>query len=57
MRTANGSSAAERGTDLPADLQHPRGTLAIVVVFGVLFALGWFAMYVFMFLSRGAPHA
>jgi hypothetical protein len=57
MQPVNRSTEAERGTDLPADLQHPRGTLAIVVVFGVLFALGWFAMYVFMFLSRGAPHA
>ena len=36
--------------------EHPRGTLAIVVLFGLLFAAGWFAMYVFMFLQRGAPH-
>jgi hypothetical protein len=38
------------------DLGHPRGTLAIVLVFGALFLLGWLAMYVFMFLERGAPH-
>ena len=42
--------------DLPADLGHPRGTLAIVIVFGALFLLGWLAMYVFLFLKRGAPH-
>ena len=42
--------------DLPEDLGHPRGTLAIVIVFGALFLLGWLAMYVFMFLERGAPH-
>jgi hypothetical protein len=38
------------------DLGHPRGTLAIVLVFGLLFALGWVAVYVFVFLERGAPH-
>jgi hypothetical protein len=37
------------------DLGHPRGTLAIVVIFGLLFLLGWVAMYVFIFLKRGAP--
>lgn len=39
------------------DVGHPRGTLAIVVTFAVLFALAWLAMYVFLFLERGAPHA
>jgi hypothetical protein len=42
--------------DVPEDIGHPRGTLAIVIVFGALFLLGWLAMYVFMFLERGAPH-
>jgi len=42
---------------LPAGAEHPRGTLAIVIVFAVLFALGWLGMYLFMFLERGAPHA
>jgi hypothetical protein len=41
---------------LPDPDEHPRGTLAIVVVFGVLFALGWVATYVFLFLGRGASH-
>lgn len=35
---------------------HPRGTLAIVIIFGTLFLLGWLGMYVCMFLQRGAPH-
>jgi len=39
------------------DFGHPRGTLAIVLIFGLLFGLGWFAMYVFEFLKRGAPHS
>ncbi len=36
---------------LPA---HPVGTLAIVLVFGALFALGWLALYFGLFLPRGA---
>jgi hypothetical protein len=40
----------------PDDLGHPRGTLAIVILFGVLFALGWLAMYFYRFLPTGAPH-
>jgi Cytochrome c oxidase subunit IIa family len=39
------------------DREHPRGTLAIVLVFGLLFALGWLAVYLFVFLQRGAPHS
>jgi hypothetical protein len=40
----------------PEDLGHPRGTLAIVIVFGLLFGLGWLAMYCLRFLALGAPH-
>jgi hypothetical protein len=36
--------------------EHPRGTLVIVLVFGLLFALGWLGMYLFVFLGRGALH-
>ena len=42
--------------DIPPHLEHPRGTLALVVLMGVLFAVGWLAMYVWVFLARGAPH-
>jgi len=48
---APGGSAA----DISEGLEHPRGTLAIVLVFGALFALGWLALYLFLFLERGAP--
>ncbi|HET9370054.1 MAG TPA: hypothetical protein VFO19_07390 [Vicinamibacterales bacterium] len=34
--------------------EHPRGTLAIVILFAVLFALGWLGMY-FHFVAIGAP--
>jgi hypothetical protein len=42
--------------DLPPDLGHPRGTLAIVILFGLLFGLAWLSTYLFVFLERGAPH-
>jgi cytochrome c oxidase subunit IIa family protein len=35
---------------------HPRGTLAIVIIFGSLFLLGWLGMYFYVFLERGATH-
>jgi hypothetical protein len=54
MSVAPPSSA--RPDRVPEDFGHPRGTLAIVVVFGLLFGLAWFATYVFVFLARGAPH-
>jgi len=38
------------------DVGHPRGTLAILIVYGVLFGLGWMAMFFFEFMPRGAPH-
>ena len=46
-----------RSTDLIEIEEHPRGTLAIVLVFGALFALAWLAMYLLIFLQRGAPHS
>jgi hypothetical protein len=36
--------------------EHPRGTLVIVSLFGLVFALGWIAMYLFVFLGRGGLH-
>jgi hypothetical protein len=43
--------------DRQQNIGHPRGTLAIVIVFGALFMLGWLAMYLYLFLERGAPHS
>jgi hypothetical protein len=37
-------------------VERPRGTLAVMIVFGTLFGLGWLAMYLVRFLERGAPH-
>ena len=36
--------------------EHPRGTIVIVSVFGLLFAAGWIVMYLVVFLGRGALH-
>jgi hypothetical protein len=51
-----GPSRANDGIDPSALEPHPRGTLAIVAIFGALFALAWLATYVLVFLDRGAPH-
>jgi len=39
------------------DLGHPRGTLAIVIIFGLAFGVAWFAMYILQFIGRGAPQS
>jgi hypothetical protein len=33
--------------------EHPRGTLAIVLIYALLFALGWLLLYYGEFLPRG----
>lgn len=41
--------------DLPPDIGgHPKGTLAIVGVYGLLFAIGWLILYFGVFIPRGA---
>ncbi|MFN7961172.1 MAG: hypothetical protein U0002_07855 [Thermoanaerobaculia bacterium] len=57
---------SEEGTSPPAgaepaepdleQLAHPKGTLAIVLLYAALFAAGWLAFYFLVFLPRGAPH-
>ena len=37
----------------PLQTEHPRGTLFLVGLYAVLFAAGWFAMYVLVYLRRG----
>ena len=37
------------------DFGHPRGTLAIVLIYGLIFAATWIGLYVWQFLERGAP--
>lgn len=33
--------------------RHPRGTLMLGVLYGVLFVLGWLAIFLFIYLPRG----
>ncbi len=53
----------ESGTNLadsdPVDLEkigHPKGTLAIVLIYAAMFALGWAFLYFVEFVPRGTPH-
>jgi len=46
---------AQHDPDAPVAFEHPRGTMAIVIIFGLLFGIGWLAMYVFRFMALGAP--
>lgn len=32
---------------------HPRGTLFLVGLYGLIFAASWFAVYLFVYLGRG----
>ena len=58
MPDADHSPDAQAESGIPPEaFEHPRGTLAIVIAFGLLFALGWVAVYLFIFLARGAPHS
>jgi hypothetical protein len=34
--------------------KHPRGTLALVGAYGLVFLLGWLAIFFFVYLPRGA---
>lgn len=45
----------DKADEVLENLGHPRGTLAIVIVYALLFALGWLGLYIFGFLPRGAP--
>jgi hypothetical protein len=52
MNTANGTPS-----DSPPEFGHPRGTLALVILLGLFFAVGWLVMYFGAFVERGVPHA
>lgn len=48
-------AVAAAAEDTPLDLGHPKGTLAIVALYALLFALGWAALYGLVFVPRGTP--
>ncbi len=37
----------------PLDTEHPKGTLFLMALYGLLFAAGWFAVYLLVYLRRG----
>ena len=37
----------------PSHSEHPKGTLLLVGLYGLVFALGWFAFYFLVYLRRG----
>jgi len=37
----------------PQRSAHPRGTLFLISLYGVLFVAAWFAVYLFVYLHRG----
>ncbi|MEM8960497.1 MAG: hypothetical protein AAGD38_03390 [Acidobacteriota bacterium] len=39
------------------DIGHPKGTLAVLVVYMLLFVFGFLGMFFFEFLPRGNPDA
>ena len=50
------TGAPQGGDSAPAPVDlgaHPKGTMAIVGVYGILFLLGWLFVYFFVFLPRG----
>ncbi len=54
MSTTNPLPKADPDEANLDEIGHPRGTLAIVAIFGLLFALGWVAFYLYGFLARGS---
>ena len=36
------------------EIGHPKGTLAVLAIYMLLFIVGWVGLYFFLFLSRGA---
>jgi hypothetical protein len=50
-------SAPSPDDDVVDKVGHPKGTLVIVLIFGLLFAAGWFAFFLFRFMEQGAPHS
>lgn len=51
---ATARSSGDRQPVKPDIGEHPKGTLLIVGIYGLLFALGWLILYFFVFLPRGA---
>lgn len=56
-----GSAGAGHGgvpgeDEILAEIGHPKGTLAVMAVYMLLFVAGWILLYFFLFLPRGGSH-
>ena len=40
-------------SETPSQMNHPKGTLFIIALYGLLFVVGWLALYVGVYLRRG----
>lgn len=40
-------------TEKPSTMDHPKGTLLLVALYGFILVASWFAVYVFIYLRRG----
>ncbi len=49
------SAAVDEDSFTEEDFGHPRGTLAIVLIYALIFAGSWLGLYIWQFLGRGAP--
>lgn len=49
------TATADEDTFTEEDFGHPRGTLAIVIIYALIFAGTWLGLYIWQFLGRGAP--
>ena len=36
---------------------HPKGTLFLIALYGLIYAVGWFAIYLLIYLRRGGVTA
>lgn len=48
-----GGASAEQA--LLEEIGHPKGTLAVLAIYMLLFVVGWAVLYFGAFLPRGAP--
>jgi len=40
-------------TEKPPTLEHPKGTLLLVALYGIILVASWFAVYILVYLRRG----
>ena len=54
-RKTEAESLEENDADVLDLPDHPKGTLAVMLVYALLFIVGWIGLYLFVFVGRGTP--